>query len=114
MLLIKVDPRRNDHVETIYYSKGTGEIFSSDKEINNDLNIKLNLNCTTQYLPQNRVAVLKRVRQELTKMNNGNTWSRASIQAMLNFYETPDDERCKQEYAGIVIWYLRKRLEQIH
>ena len=57
--------------------------------------------------------MLNRVLKELAVQNGQQeTWSKTRIQNMLNFYEAIDKDGYKQEYAGIVIWYLRKRVDK--
>lgn len=53
-------------LETIY-SSSDGRIKSTDKVIEEDINVRLNLNCDTEAvtLPQNRKAVLDTIRADL-------------------------------------------------
>ena len=106
---ITVDPRNSRHIDLIDYQKGTGNICSKDKKINEDLNDRLNLNCMSQNLPENRRAVLRRVIMELNQRCKDGNWKASDISRMLQIYEQPDENGQKKEYAGIVLWYLRRR-----
>lgn len=109
---IYVDPRKQEHIDLIEYKKGSGMIFSKDERINNDLNYSLNLNCMEQNLPENRRAVLNRVIIELNKLAKKSTFKMSDIIKIKNIYEQPDSNGEKNPFAGIVIWYLNKKIKQ--
>ena len=106
---ITVDPRRETHIATIGYQKGTGFIFSENEVIDADLNERLNLNCTKQSLPENRRAVLRRVIQEMSERQKTGNWKTADIARMIRIYSEADETGRKKEYAGIVLWYLKRK-----
>ena len=110
---ILVDPRCEQHIDLIAYHRGNGEIYSSNERINYDFNITLNLNCYKQCLPQNRQAVLDSVIHFLIKRQQQGTWNKALLKRILHIYEHTDTDGKKKEYAGIVIWYLKKQLGRI-
>ena len=107
--VISVNPCVPEHIQSIFYEKGTGIIRSTDSEIASDLDDSLNLNCEQQWLPANRRAALQRVIEELSKRRRSGTWKKTDIQKMLRFYETPDAQGKLREYAGIILWYLRRK-----
>ena len=107
---ITVDPRVEAHIASIGYKKGTGVIYSEDSRIDADLNGKLNLNCYEQFLPQNRKTVLQRVITELSRVQRKGNWKRTDVMKMLRLFSMPDESGKKKEYAGIVIWYLMRKL----
>ena len=87
-----------------------GVIYSEDSCIDADLNGKLNLNCFEQFLPQNRKTVLQRVITELSRVQRKGNWKRTDVMRMLRLFSMPDESGKKKEYAGIVIWYLMRKL----
>ena len=91
---------------TISYTSD-GKIRSSDPIINDDLNIRLNLNCSEEAvtLPENRKAVLDTIQEQVFQEED-------LLQAcmdQLHIWENEADP--KTPYIGIAIWWLR---EQIH
>lgn len=66
---LKINPSDASTLQTIYYLSD-GTIKSTDKVIEDDINVRLNLNCNTEAvtLPQNRKAVLDAVQEELDKL----------------------------------------------
>ena len=110
---LTLDPRRVDHIRRIKYRTKNGEIYSDDPALNRDLNEVLNLNCMEQSLPLNRKAVLDRVIQSLASAHKGREreWTVSDLLPFKRIYESaPNGER--KEYAGIVLWYLEKRIRQ--
>lgn len=57
---IKVNPCNMDTLRGITYTSA-GKICSADPEVDTDLNEKLNLNCESASLPENRKQVLKHI-----------------------------------------------------
>jgi len=106
---IFVDPKVDAHINSIGYKKGTGIIFSEKSEIDEDLNLRLNLNCDFQNLPANRKAALQRVIRELEKRKRQGNWKLADINRVIDYYEKTDAKGHKPEYAGIILWYLKKK-----
>lgn len=103
---LTVNPLDAATLATISYTSD-GKIKSSDPTINDDLNIRLNLNCSEEAvtLPENRKAMLDTI-QELVFQEED------LLQAcmdQLHIWENETDP--KTPYIGIVIWWLR---EQIH
>lgn len=107
---IVVDPRCAEHIATIYYNKGTGEIHSTDPQIENDIQHTLNLNSTIHFLPENRRAALYTVIQFLAQKYRRGNWSKTVIQNALRMYSNPNPQGEKMEYAGIIIWYLTRKI----
>lgn len=110
---ITVNPLNKSTIEKIKYQTSSGEICSENEEINYDLDKTLNLNNPRHMLKENRKAVLQSVIRELNKVGKENAWKKGQIQKVLSVYENMDSDGQKKEYAGIVIWYLKKRLRRI-
>ncbi len=105
---LKVNPLDAVTMATIFYS-AEGIIKSSDSEIEEDLNIRLNLNCNEEAvtLPKNRKAALDVVQEQLANMK-GNYIS--NCRDLLGIWETEEDP--KTPYVGIIIWWLRNEISK--
>lgn len=108
--LITVDPRKLEHIDQIKYSSKDGRIFSDNSEFEKDIDSTLNLNEPSHYLMQGRKAALDEVKKFLSQKEKKGNWTEISMRRLLQRYENANAEGKKKEYAGIVIWYLRKRL----
>ena len=104
--IITLDPRRPDHIAAIGYKKGTGEIISANQKHNQEINENLNLNCAQHLLAINRKATLQQFTKTLRKKQS---LTSLKIQKLIEFYDNPDSNGRKKEYAGIILWYLKKR-----
>ncbi len=64
--LLKINPLDSTTLETIYYLSD-GIIRSTERDIDDDINIRLNLNCSTEAvtLPENRKAVIDAIQLDL-------------------------------------------------
>jgi TIGR02646 family protein len=111
-ILITVSPLDMSTLSKIKYRTSTGEIYSEDKQIQKDLNDTLNLNSSKHLLSINRKTVLNTVIMEMSKMQKKGIWSRRVIESIKEQYEKMDITGKKKEYAGIVLWYLNKKLKQ--
>lgn len=110
--LIVVNPQDKTTLEKIQYSTATGEIFSEDEFIQKDLHITLNLNSEKHQLMRNCKETLNAAICEMRKLQQNGQWNRKFIESMLAFYQGADSAGKKKEYAGIVVWYLQKKLNQ--
>lgn len=108
---ITINPQYQSHIDTITYSSATGEIHSSDKAFDTDLCDTLNLNCREQYLPQNRRAALVATIRFLKKKQSTGDWSKAFLAKVRDMYTGTDADGNKREYAGIILWYLDKKID---
>ncbi|MCD8154626.1 MAG: TIGR02646 family protein [Clostridiales bacterium] len=106
---ITLIPTNRVHIDQIKYKQLSGEIYSEDEAFNKDLNETLNLNCSKQFLKENRRAALNAVKNKICRMSQG-TVSRRQLEKLLMQYRKADENGMKEEYAGIVIWYLKKKL----
>ena len=106
---ITVNPLDERTLAGIYYTR-TGEIHSSNDDIENDLDNTLNLNCMAASLPQRRQAALRELHRHIAKVYAGKGTSRSNLEKMLQKYES--EQPVKAEYAGILIWWLKERLKR--
>ena len=90
--------------------KENGEMFSEDPAIQDDITVKLNLNCISEavQLPEARKKVLEALLDELPTGNEGHLLS--YCQDVLELLEGETDP--KTEYSGILIWWLKDYLAQ--
>ena len=109
--IITVNPQDKITVNQIKYKTATGEIYSDNPEILEDLDRTLNLNCDKHLLKENRKAVLTSMIKELGKLQQKGIWSKKVLETMKSQYENTDLNGKKKEYAGIVLWYLEKKLK---
>lgn len=109
--LITVNPQDKITLSQIKYKTATGEIYSDNPEILKDLDKTLNLNCDKHLLKENRKAVLNSVIRELGKLQKNGIWGKKVLETMKSKYESVDLDGKKKEYAGIVLWYLEKKIK---
>lgn len=110
--VIHVNPQDKSSISQIKYRTATGEIYSEDPKIQKDLHITLNLNSEKHQLMKNRKETLDAAITEMYRMKQSGTWNRKLLENMLAYYEGIGSNGKKKEYAGIVVWYLRKKLNQ--
>ena len=95
----------------IKYKTATGKIYFDAPDIFKDLDKVLNLNCDKHLLKENRKAILNSIIRELGKLQKNGIWSKKILETMKSKYENTDLDEKKKEYAGIVVWYLEKRMK---
>ena len=111
-VLLVVNPMDKSTIEKVQYRTATGEIYSEDTDIQRDLHSTLNLNSEKHQLKKNRKETLEAVIREMGKLQQNGIWNRKIVENMLSFYQGTDSEGMKKEYAGIVVWYLQKKLNK--
>ena len=108
---IKINPLDQSTLRHINYSSATGAIFSQDTDIEKDTNVTLNLNSKPHMLKENRKKKLNACILEMSRLQKNGIWNRKMLEKMYAVYEDFDSEGKRMEYAGIVLWYLKKRLK---
>ena len=103
---LKINPLDAKTLETIYYLSD-GTIKSTDPEIENDLQNRLNLNCSTEAvtLPQSRKRVLDTIQEDLLRQEGD---LRQNCLEQLHMWESESDP--KTPYIGIAIWWLKEQI----
>ena len=91
-----------------YYPNGT--IYSTDSVIDTEINEILHLNLG--ILCNNRKAVMTVVRKTLSSLPTNATYG--EIEKILQKWENQDDSKKYKPYAGIAIFFLKKRLRNSH
>lgn len=85
--------------------KENGEMFSTDPAVQDDITVKLNLNCISEavQLPESRRKVLEALQSELPMDDEEET--KEYCISVLEMFEQETDP--KSEYSGILIWWLK-------
>ena len=106
---LTVSPLKPDTMASIRYGTN-GEIHSSDKAIEHDLTVTLNLNCAAVSLPENRKRALHALQAVIRKGYPGKEPPRERLQKLLQHYESETGK--KTPYVGVLIYWLKKRLRR--
>ncbi len=90
--------------------KENGEMFSTDPAVQDDITVKLNLNCISEavQLPESRRKVLEALQSELPMGDEEET--KEYCTSVLEMFEQEIDP--KSEYSGIIIWWLKDYIGQ--
>lgn len=100
---LKVNPCDYRTLQKISY-RSDGRIFSSDKDINKDLNDILNLNCQAISLPENRKQVLNQLLLDIKKK-----CPKGDIKQYCNRkLQQLDNRDDKVPFEGILVWWLKE------
>ncbi len=80
-------------------------MFSNDPAVQDDITVKLNLNCISEavQLPESRRKVLEAMQSELPMDDEEET--KEYCISVLEMFEQETDP--KSEYSGILIWWLK-------
>ena len=89
----------------IQYSK-QGEILSSNKKIDKELNSTLNLN--NSILKRNRKETYKRLIQNMNKRG----WTTQTIKHDISKYKSMDSNGKYYEFCEMIVYFLTKKLKQ--
>ena len=108
---LKVNPQKASDISLIKYN-GMGMICSDDAEINQDVNDTLNLNCKVVNLPENRKSALDALKVYLKQQQEKGLWKRSLLEKIKRKVENANELEQKQEYSGILIYYLDKQLKR--
>jgi uncharacterized protein (TIGR02646 family) len=103
---IKVNPCDAETLRGITYTS-SGIIQSSDPEINEDINERLNLNCSLLSLPENRKQVLQALIDDVRKKCGNGDISLYCKRRLEKIRATRDPQL---PYVGIIIWWLEKHV----
>lgn len=111
---LTVNPWSEQSIAQIYYEHGTGIIKSDDVNIHKDLDETLNLNYVDSWLPSNRKRALDELKQYLVKLHKRGTWGKTMLERLKSHYLSKEQNGQYQEYIGILIWYINKKLQQVN
>jgi uncharacterized protein (TIGR02646 family) len=106
---LKYNPANPAHrIESHIQYLGNGHIKSKDDEFDKQLNNVLNLNY--QRLKDNRIAIVDSVNKVLNRQ--AGTRTPREIQRVIDSWRTADNAGKLNEYCGVVIYFLTKRLKR--
>lgn len=108
---ISVNPFLKASIDKIKYGTD-GRIYSEDSEIDKDLDKTLNLNCEEARLKENRKATLEALKKYLYQRKDQGIWSKEYLEKIKQKFEEKDSKGQFQEYAGLIVWYLNKRINK--
>lgn len=110
---IYVNPFDLSCIDQITYDS-QGNITSSNEDIKDSLQNKLNLNYDgpNAYLVQNRKAALDECKNKLNKLKEEGFWTKRNLERILKRYEEKDEDGKYIPYSGIAIWYINKKLKK--
>lgn len=83
-------------------------LFRVIKEIDSDLNEKLNLNCRAMLLSECRAEALKALQEQVKKDNPGRKANKEYFNKLLKHYTSEDSD--KTPYVGILINWLKLKV----
>lgn len=106
-LPLTVDPLNAVTINKIKY-RPDGTIYSDDKDIQDDLDVVLNLNCKAAFLQKNRKAALDSLKKTLFKKLNGKELTKKQLQHFIDGFQAKE-QGAFVPYVGILLWYLEKR-----
>lgn len=103
---IRVNPCDADTLRGITYTS-SGRIQSPNPEIDEDINVKLNLNSESISLPENRKQVLQALIDDVRKKcGTGNI----ALYCRKKLEQIRDSGDPQMPYVGILIWWLEKHI----
>lgn len=108
-ILLTVNPLDPQSIKKIRY-KADGTIFSEDSNINYDLDVVLNLNCVSAKLKVNRKAAMDAFQKAINSRYKGKTITKQEWQKLRTHYQEGDRQGLRQEYAGMFIAFIDRKL----
>lgn len=108
---LRADPQKALDISLIKYD-GMGIIDSDDMDIKKDVDKTLNLNCKVMNLPENRRKALLALKVYLKKQQGKGLWKKRLLERIKKTIENTDENGWKQEYSGILLYYLNKQLKK--
>lgn len=85
-----------------------GRIYSDDADLEEDLNLRLNLNCEARRLKECRRQALYALQRNINGKYSGKTVPKAYYQKLIAHYK--EQREMKEPYSGILIYWLEKHL----
>lgn len=101
---ITFDLSDDSFIHTLSYQSKSGEIKSSNKDYQEEINDLLNLNHS--LIRKNRQQTLQGV---ITRLGQ-RTWKVSDIRKTIENWDNKDNEGRYKPYNGIVLWYLKKKI----
>ena len=104
--LLSLNPCDEKTLRNVFYTED-GYMHSSEDKEEDDINVKLNLNCISDnvQLPEMRRKKLLVLQEEMNLHEND---LKDFCKRLLDFFENEQGE--KEEYSGILIYYLKEKI----
>ncbi len=106
---LTINPLRMTDMQTIYYTRD-GRIHSTDNDMDEDLNQRLNLNCATGSLIESRKTARQSIEKHLHQYKDKKALKRR-LEHLRDHYTVHTDPL--PEYVGAIRYYIDKKLKQI-
>ena len=106
---LTVDPRRKDHIDSLSYGKFDATLSSSIPEVNDDINVRLNLNY--HWLKEERAMALVGLYQWFEKNASERDFPRKCRERLQELQQGKDGKL--QPFAPMLIWALTKRMRRL-
>lgn len=104
----KIDVFHENTLSEIKYG-ADGTIYSENQDVEDDLNLRLNLNCEARQLKRCRQEALNSLWEQLNSQYPGRRIPKSKLQELLDHYMEPRGKRTP--YSGILIDWLREKLK---
>lgn len=108
---IFVNPQDKTHIDKIVYDLN-GIIKSEDEQIDYDLNNTLNLNYEYGYLKSNRKAALDKLKEKILEEDKRGKNVKTFLIRLKSKLEDLNSNGEYEEYYGILLWYINKKLKR--
>lgn len=109
---LKIDPRDPRHISTLRYD-GNGRIISSDPEIDEDINQRLNLNGANTLLPRDRRMAYNEAEKLIASCykdcGSNSKKGKNKVAKLLDTLSRQNDPY--EEFTGVLVWRLEKHLK---
>lgn len=103
----KIDVFDGKTLSGIQYA-ADGKIFSDDPDVEEDLTVRLNLNCEVRRLKDCRLSALHALHSQINEKYPNKTAPKKYFQELLDHYTSQSERRTP--YSGIIIAWLRTKI----
>jgi uncharacterized protein (TIGR02646 family) len=101
------NPNDKTQMNTIHYITGSGKIYATNVQIEDEINRVLNLN-NNDIIKRNRYNTVIEIIQKL-----GRNWTKSDIQKALKDWQSSNKKGQLRPYCGIAIAFLNKKLKTL-
>ena len=108
--ILHIDPKNEAHMQLIKYEINGKIVIKDNETFQDDVDKILNLNC--DKLKGNRMSALRSLQKSMRKTLKNKGATKIFIERALKIYLHLDKNGERAEYCGILIDYLKKRLER--
>ena len=109
---LNIDPKKKNCEYLIAY-RNNGIIYSTNEQIDHELNKLLGLNNQNLIRERHFVVKIARTRiQRYHKKKKGNAWTKSDLTKEIKYWSTQKDNKYS-EYCRIAVYYLEKKLARL-